>query len=119
MSGSYSKFLADLLDGNTAFQAYNLHEMASGKHNKNQLQLRARYILSGVEFGLEGQYAFGTFNPDFGGGFVTQYADETRAADHNVKVGSRGFVNRFNGWNSLEEREFTHLRMKAFMKAQF
>lgn len=119
VSASYSKFFADLLDGNTAFQAYNNHEMASGKHNKNQLLLRARYILSGVEFGLEGQYAFGTFKPDFGDGFVTQFADETISTDHNVAVGSRGFTNRNGGWNSLEEREFTHLRMKAFMKAQF
>jgi len=119
VSASYSKFLADLLDGNTAFQAYNLHEMASGKHDKNQVLVRARYILSGVEFGLEGQWAFGTFQPDFGGGFVEQIADATTAADHNVAVGSRGFRNRFNGWNSLEEREFRHLRMKAFMKAQF
>ncbi|MBJ6764680.1 hypothetical protein JGU66_28260 [Myxococcaceae bacterium JPH2] len=119
VSASYSKFFADLLDGNTAFQAYNLHEMASGKHNKNQLLVRARYILSGVEFGLEGQYAFGTYKPDFGTGFVTQYADDTISADHHVKVGSAGFTNRFGGWNSMEEREFTQLRMKAFMKAQF
>jgi hypothetical protein len=119
LSASYSKFFADLLDGNTAFQAYNLHEMASGKHNKNQLLVRARYILSGVEFGLEGQYAFGTFKPDFGDGFVVQTADDTIAADHGVAVGSRGFTNRFGGWNSLEERNFSQMHLKAFMKAQF
>ncbi|NOJ94293.1 hypothetical protein HMI51_15310 [Corallococcus coralloides] len=119
VSASYSKFFADLLDGNTAFQAYNNHEMASGKHNKNQVLVKARYILSGVEFGLEGQYAFGTFRPDFGDGYVVQYADDTIAADHGVAVGSRGFTNRNGGWNSLEERNFDHMRVKAFMKAQF
>ena len=116
---SYTKYLADLFDGNTAFQAYNLHQMASGDHDKNSLVLRAKYILAGVEFGAEGQYAFGTFNPDFGTGFLPTVADATTAADHNVEEGSLGFRNRYNGWNSLEEREFSHLRLKVFMKAQF
>jgi hypothetical protein len=116
---SYTKYLADLFDGNTAFQAYNLHQMASGFHNKNSVVLRAKYILAGVEFGMEGQYAFGTFEPDFGTGFMPTIADEQTAADHNVEVGSRGFRNRFTGWNSLEDREFEHYRLKAFMKAQF
>jgi hypothetical protein len=119
MSLSYTKFLVDLKDGNTAFQAYNLHEMASGRHDKNQLSLKAKYILAGVEFGLEGQYAFGDFRPDFGTGFVPQIADEKIAADHNVPVGSRGFAGRFDGWNSLETRNFEHMRLKMFMKAQF
>lgn len=118
-SVSYTKYLADLFDGNTAFQAYNLHEMASGYHNKNSVVVRAKYILAGVEFGLEGQYAFGSFDPDFGSGFVAQVADEQTAKDHNVAVGSLGFRNRFTGWNSLETREFEHIRAKAFMKAQF
>jgi hypothetical protein len=116
---SYTKYLADLFDGNTAFQAYNLHQMASGMHDKNSLVLKAKYILAGVEFGAEGQYAFGTFDPDFGSGFLPTVADEATAADHNVEVGSLGFRNRFNGWNSLEEREFSHMRLKVFMKAQF
>lgn len=116
---SYTKYLADLFDGNTAFQAYNLHQMASGDHNKNSVVLKAKYILAGVEFGAEGQYAFGTFNPDFGDGFLPTVADETTAADHNVEVGSLGFRNRYTGWNSLAEREFSHMRLKVFMKAQF
>ncbi|HLK99382.1 MAG TPA: hypothetical protein VK539_02315 [Myxococcaceae bacterium] len=116
---SYTKYLADLFDGNTAFQAYNLHQMASGDHDKNSLVLRAKYILAGVEFGAEGQYAFGTFTPDFGTGFLPTVADAATAADHNVEEGSLGFRNRYNGWNSLAEREFSHLRLKVFMKAQF
>lgn len=119
LSLAYAKYLADLKDGNTAFQAYNLHEMASGDHDKNQFILRARYILSGVEFGLEGQYSFGTFEPDFGDGFVVQNATEAQARDNGVPVGSPGFQGRFGGWNSLLEREFDELRMKAFMKVQF
>jgi hypothetical protein len=116
---SYTKYLADLFDGNTAFQAYNLHQMASGNHDKNSLVLKAKYILAGVEFGAEGQYAFGTFDPDFGTGFLPTVADAATAADHNVEEGSPGFRNRYNGWNSLAEREFSHLRLKVFMKAQF
>lgn len=119
MSLSYTKYLADLQDGNTAFQAYNLHEMVSGQHDKNLLSVKAKYILAGVEFGLEGQYLFGTFTPDFGSGFVVQTADEKIAADHNVAVGSKGFSNRYTGWNSLETRSFEQMRLKAFMKAQF
>ncbi|MDY7227583.1 hypothetical protein [Hyalangium rubrum] len=116
---SYTKYIADLFDGNTAFQAYNLHEMASGLHDKNSVIVKAKYILAGVEFGLEGQYAFGTFDPDFGAGFSPIQADEQTASDHNVEEGSLGFRNRYGGWNSLEERDFKHMRLKAFMKAQF
>jgi hypothetical protein len=116
---AYAHYNADLDDGNTAFQAYNLHELASGDHEKNQLIANARYILAGVEFGFEYQYNFGTFTPDFGDGFVVQFADEATSASNNVPVGSPGFRNRFTGWNSLLEREFDHYRLKAFMKAQF
>ncbi|WP_375768247.1 hypothetical protein NR798_42285 [Archangium gephyra] len=116
---SYTKFLADLQDGNTAFQSYNLHQMVSGKHDKNLVSLKAKYILAGVEFGLEGQYLFGTYTPDYGTGFVAQAADEKISKDHGVTVGSLGFTNRYGGWNPLETRSFEHVRLKAFMKAQF
>lgn len=128
LSLAYAWYYADLKDGNTAFQAYNLHEMASGKHAKNQVILKARYILAGVEFGMEAQYNFGWFKPDFGkvcqstsdtDCFVAQIADASIASDHAVPVGSRGFSGRFGGWNSLETRHFEQVRMKAFMKAQF
>jgi hypothetical protein len=119
LSLAYTKYMANLFDGNTAFQAYNLHEMASGQHDKNLVALKAKYILAGVEFGLESQYVFGTFRPDFGSGFVTQYASAQDAADFGVAEGSRGFKNRYGGWNSLETRNFEQVRLKAFMKAQF
>lgn len=115
---TYEYYNADLKDGNTAFQAYQLHEMASGKHHKNKFMAKFRYILAGAEIGLEWQYNKGSFEPDFGGGFVPQVASEQIAADHNVPVGSLGFEGRFGGWNSLEKRDFTQNRLKAFMKVQ-
>lgn len=117
---TYAYYMADLIDGNTAMQGYNLHEMASGEHRKNQLIARFRYNIAGIsECGLEYQYNFGEFEPDFGGGFVPTVADDQTSRDHNVPVGSPGFRNRFNGWNSLREREFEHSRLKAFLKVQF
>jgi hypothetical protein len=116
---TFAHYNVDLEDGNTAFQAYNLHELASGEHKKNQLIANARYVLAGVEIGFEYQYNFGTFSPDFGDGFVVQFANDDISRNNNVPVGSPGFSNRFGGWNSLRERDFEHHRLKAFMKAQF
>jgi hypothetical protein len=36
-----------------------------------------------------------------------------------VKEGSRGFKNRYGGWNSLEKRDFEQNRLKAFFKVRF
>ncbi|HEY6572921.1 MAG TPA: hypothetical protein VI198_06335, partial [Candidatus Eisenbacteria bacterium] len=110
---------ADLVDGNTAFQAYNLHEMVSGKHKKMKLIGRGKYVLGGAEIGVEYQANFGTFEPDFGTGFVPQVADAGIASAHNVPVGSLGFSGRYGGWNSLEKRVFQEQKLKAFMKIQF
>jgi hypothetical protein len=119
-SVQYERYNVDLLDGNTAFQAYQLHEMASGKHNKNKLIVVGRYILPGLpEAGFQYEYNWGDFEPDFGGGFVPQIADQTIANNHHVPVGSPGFVGRFGGWNSLAIREFTQNRFKGYMKIVF
>jgi hypothetical protein len=129
LSLNYAKYLVNLKDGNTAFQAYGDHEMASGKHDKNQLTLKAKYILAGVEFGAEAGYAFGTYTPDFGSGFLAETADEQISKDFGVPEGSKGFTNpgpadptqahdRYM-WQSMATREFQHVRLKAFMKAQF
>jgi hypothetical protein len=115
----WSHFDADLEDGNTAFQAYNLHEMASGQHKKDILAARFKYNIGGAEFGFELQYNTANYQPDFGSGFLAQVADEKIAKDHNVAVGSLGFSGRYGGWNSLEERDFSQYRMKGFMKVQF
>lgn len=116
---TYEYYDVDLQDGNTAFQAYQLHNMASGVSKKNKLMLAAKYTLGGAEFGLNLEHNFGTFDPNFGGGFVTQFADAQTAQDFGVAVGSRGFRGRFGGWNSLEKRDFTQNRLKAFMKVRF
>jgi hypothetical protein len=116
---TYEFYDVDLKDGNTAFQAYQLHEMASGKHEKNKLILAVRFPIGGTEAGLNYEYAFGDFDPDFGGGFVPQVADDGRSASNRVPVGSLGFSGRFGGWNSLEKREFTQNHLKAYFKVRF
>jgi len=116
---SYEHYKVNLKDGNTAFQAYQLHEMASGDHNKNNLILTARYILAGAEIGFNYEYSFGSFDPNFGSGFVTQFATADDAKNVGVKVGSPGFRGRYGGWNSLAKRDFTQQRLKAFLKVQF
>jgi hypothetical protein len=117
---TYQHFNADLVDGNTAMQGYRLQEMAAGKHRKNQVIARFRYTLAGLsECGLEYQYNFGTYEPDFGGGFVTQFATDEISRNVHVPVGSPGFAGRFGGWNSLLTREFDQQRLKAYFKVQF
>jgi hypothetical protein len=116
---TFEHYDVDLKDGNTAFQAYQLHNMASGQSKKNKLMLYARYTLGGAEFGANIEHNFGTFEPDFGGGFVPQHADAQTSADFGVPVGSLGFKGRFGGWNSLEKRDFTQNRMKVYMKVRF
>ena len=63
---TFEHYDVDLKDGNTAFQAYQLHSMASGRAHKNKAMLYARYTLGGAEFGINYEYNFGTFEPDFG-----------------------------------------------------
>jgi hypothetical protein len=116
---TYENYDVDLVDGNTAFQAYNLHEMASGRHNKEKLILQAKYNIGGAEIGLNYEYATGDFTPDFGGGFVAQVADADIERNLGFREGTLGFRNRFGGWNSLEERDFEQQRLKAFLKLFF
>ena len=116
---TYENYDVDLQDGNTAFQAYQLHSMSSGQHDKNKLIAQARYTIGGAEFGFNYEYNWGEFDPDFGGGFVTQFADADIANNFGVPVGSPGFRGRFGGWNSLITREFEQHRLKSFMKVRF
>ncbi|HEX6900655.1 MAG TPA: hypothetical protein VF789_13100 [Thermoanaerobaculia bacterium] len=116
---TYENYDVDLKDGNTAFQAYQLHSMASGQHDKNKVILQAKYTVGGAEFGFNYEYNWGEFDPDFGGGFVTQFADADTANNFGVPVGSPGFRGRFGGWNSLITREFEQQRIKTFMKVRF
>jgi hypothetical protein len=116
---TYERFDVDLKDGNTAFQAYQLHEMASGEHEKNKFSLKIKYILAGLEFGMIYQYIDGSFTPDFGDGFVPVEADQSVYETYGYDVGTLGFYGRFGGWNSLETRDFEHQRIKAFLKVAF
>lgn len=116
---TWDHFDVDLWDGNTALQAYNLHEMASGQHDKDKFSLKVKYFLAGMEFGLIWQYIQGEFDPDFGGGFVPTEATEDVQNNIGFREGTLGFFNRFGGWNSLVTRDFDHQRLKAFMKVAF
>jgi hypothetical protein len=110
---------ANLKDGDTAFQAYNLMEMASGISDKNYVIVKAKLPVGGADIGFEYQYVFGTFKPDFGTGYVVQYADTGTAANVGVPVNSPGFAGRYGGWNSLLERHFDQQRILAYMKILF
>jgi hypothetical protein len=116
---AYEHYTADLQDGNSAFQAYRFHELSSGEHNKNKVIVLLRFPIGGAEAGFNYEYAFGTFDPDFGTGFVPQVADAGTAGNVGVPVGSLGFAGRFGGWNSLETRDFDHQHLKAYFKVRF
>ncbi|MCP4200733.1 MAG: hypothetical protein GY769_02210 [bacterium] len=109
----------DLQDGNTAFQAYQLHELASGKHNKDKIIIEFKYNIGGAEMGLNYEYNTGDFTPDFGSGYVAQFADEGVQDTFGYRVGTPGFRGRFGGWNSLQKRDFEQQRLKAFLKLFF
>lgn len=129
VSLAYAKYLVDLRDGNTAFQGYNSQQgWTGGQYDKNQVIVRGRYVLAGVEFGLEGQWNFGTFEPDYyQDGLTPQFATQAIADQFHVPVGSLGFAGRLPrdpvstpvGWVRLDNRDFDEYRLKAFMKAQF
>jgi hypothetical protein len=116
---AFEHYDVDLKDGNSAFQAYRLHEMASGQHEKSKFIAVLRFPIGGAEAGFNYEYAFGEFEPDFGDGFVPQVADANTANSVHVPVGSLGFAGRFGGWNSLETREFDHQHLKAYFKVRF
>jgi len=48
---TFERYDVDLQDGNTAFQAYNLHEMGSGQHEKNKWIVGLRFPIGGAEAG--------------------------------------------------------------------
>jgi hypothetical protein len=49
------------------------------------------YTLGGATIGFEYEYVWGTFKPDFGGGFVVQYADADTAKNLGLPVDSPGW----------------------------
>jgi len=98
----------DMIDGNTGFQGNRAHRMTGGDHKKNNIIVDASYMVGGAEFGMVYQFAFGEWAPDFGDGFTP-----------TVQDGERGFVDSWGVFQSLEKREYTHNRMKAYMKVLF
>ena len=117
---TFERYDVDLQDGNTAFQAYQLHEMASGDHHQEQADPEGALRPGGRRVRPRcGQYDSGSFEPDFGGGFVPQIADAQIHEGLRLRVGSPGFRGRFGGWNSLTERDFNQHILKACMKVQF
>ena len=116
---SWENYDVTLLDGNTAFQAYQLHLMSSGDIDKNKLILILKYNVGGAEIGFNYEYNTEDFKPNFGGGFVPTFADAETAATFGLPEGSPGFSGRFGGWNSLLDRSGTQQRLKAFLKLRF
>ncbi len=98
----------DLVDGNTATDIKFSHELASGKYKKDKLAALLKYNLGGAEFGLEYQYNFGTFDPDYGTGFVARIID-----------GKRYFQTPYGAPLPLFQREFDQQRLKAYLKVAF
>ena len=85
---------------------------------------KAKYVLAGVEFGLEGQWTLGSFRPyidelGVGTDFVPQYADQAKSDSLHIPLDSMGFGTRVGGWQVLAPRFYSQARMKVFMKAQF
>ena len=115
---TYEYYNIDLLDGNTAFQAYGQQAMMSGLSKKNKLQLYSKYIIGGAEFGLAYEWNWGTFEPNFGTDYTPQTAADA-GVDDRYPADSLGFTTRMGGWNSLLNRDFRHDRMKAYMKLLF
>lgn len=120
-SVQYEHYNADLIDGNTAFQAYQLQQMASGKHKKNKLIFIGKFTLAGLqEAGFQFEHNWGTFEPDFGGGFVPQaITTEDQAKNTHSPIGTLGFFNRFGGWNSIEKHNYSQTRLKVYLKVVF
>lgn len=117
----YEYYHADLVDGNTAFQAYQLQQMASGLHKKNKLIFIGKFTVSGLpEAGFQFERNWGTFDPNFGGGFVPQaITTDQQAQDFHSPIGTLGFFNRFGGWNSIQQHKYYQTRLKVYLKVVF
>jgi len=108
---TYQYYDVDLVDGNTAFMGNRSHRMAGGTHVKNNIIADASYLVGGAEFGMIYQWSFGEWAPDFGDGY-TVVTDPGGSGD-------RGFINNWGVFESTETHEYTHIRMKAYMKVLF
>ena len=96
-------------------------EMASGKHQKNQVIAKFRYTLGGLsECGLVYEYNFGTFEPDYGDRLRrAPRRARTRPTTSTSRSAPSASSDRYGGWNSLEKRDFDQQRLKAYIKILF
>ncbi len=108
---TYQYYDVELVDGNTAFMGNRSHRMAGGDHVKNNVIVDASYNVGGAEFGMIYQWSFGEWAPNFGDGY-TVVTDPAGSGD-------RGFINNWGVFESTETHEYTHNRMKAYMKLLF
>jgi hypothetical protein len=108
---TYQYYDVELADGNTAFMGNRSHRMAGGDHVKNNIIADASYLVGGAEFGMIYQYSFGEWAPNFGDGYTV--------VEDPAGSGDRGFINNWGVFESTETKEYTHIRMKAYMKLLF
>ena len=113
----YEYYDVTLVDGTTAIRGafpenwfgYGDQANPNGDYEKSKFSVLARYNLGGAEIGLEYQYNFGTFTPNFGNDFVARVIDGKR---YFQSVGYRNPQPMF-------EREFDQQRLKAYLKVKF
>ena len=112
---------ADLLDGNTAFQAYNLHEMASGTAPQEPAHRPASATRSpgSPSAASSTSTTSAPSSPTSAAASSSSTRDQGIADSLGFPVGSPGFAGRFTGWNSLLDREFDQQRLKAYIKVAF
>ncbi len=124
----FENYNVDLQDGNTAFANFNgAHVLASGKYNKNKLAALLKYNLGGAEFGLEYQYNFGSFDPNYGSGFVPYLIDGKPYFIPTFCTGQEWCNGGYPGVPSwinptampLFKRDFSQQRLKAYLKVAF
>ncbi|WP_018690637.1 hypothetical protein [Algicola sagamiensis] len=86
-------------------------EYATGQHQKTKLGVEMNYFLSGAELGLNAQWIEGTYDPEF-------YTVD--AQGHVTQMHPTGdSVQTALGAISTDEVDFSHYRMKAFVKVKF
>ncbi len=83
-------------------------EYLTGKHNKHKFALQASYFLSGVEIGVDAQWFFGDYQPDFIAG-----------EGQTLNINADGEVITPLGNISQDDVTLRAYRLKAFVKAQF
>ena len=102
---TYEHYDVDLQDGNTAFQAYQLHNMASGQHDKNKLILLAPLHPRRRRVRLQLRVQLGHLRARLRRRLRDPARRRRRSPTTSACRSARpGFRGRFGGWNSLIDR---------------